>query len=61
MSDLTTSAFLLMATYSHALAPSLGISLLTDSIRIGPGQLTQMMWTLAPDDRGTDDHPRECR
>jgi phthiodiolone/phenolphthiodiolone dimycocerosates ketoreductase len=44
--DSLQDAFL-MAAYSHAAAPSLGISLLTDSIRIGPAQLTQMMWTLA--------------
>jgi phthiodiolone/phenolphthiodiolone dimycocerosates ketoreductase len=37
----------LMTAYCHAAAPSLGISMLTDSVRIGPAQLTQMMWTLA--------------
>jgi phthiodiolone/phenolphthiodiolone dimycocerosates ketoreductase len=44
--DSLQDAFL-MAAYCHAAAPSLGISLLTDSIRIGPAQLTQMLWTLA--------------
>ncbi len=44
--DSLQDAFL-MASYSHAAAPSLGISILTDGLRIGPAQLTQMMLTLA--------------
>lgn len=37
----------LMTSYAHAAAPDLGISLLTDGLRIGPAQLTQMLLTLA--------------
>lgn len=37
----------LMAAYCHAAAPRLGVSLLTDSVRIGPAQFIQMIWTLA--------------
>lgn len=44
--DSLQDAFL-MAAYSHAAAPDLGISMLTDGLRIGPAQLTQMMLTLA--------------
>jgi phthiodiolone/phenolphthiodiolone dimycocerosates ketoreductase len=44
--DSLQDAFL-MAAYSHAAAPSLGVSMLTDGLRIGPAQLTQMMLTLA--------------
>lgn len=44
--DSLQDAFL-MTAYSHAAAPELGISLLTDGLRIGPAQLTQMLLTLA--------------
>lgn len=44
--DSLQDAFL-MAAYSHAAAPSLGISILTDVLRIGPAQVSQMMLTLA--------------
>ncbi|WP_169577150.1 LLM class flavin-dependent oxidoreductase [Sporichthya polymorpha] len=37
----------LMTSYTHAAAPELGISVLTDGLRIGPAQLTQMLLTLA--------------
>lgn len=44
--DSLQDAFL-MTAYAHAAAPELGISLLTDGLRIGPAQLTQMLLTLA--------------
>jgi phthiodiolone/phenolphthiodiolone dimycocerosates ketoreductase len=44
--DSLQDAFL-MAAYTHAAAPELGISMLTDGLRVGPAQLTQMMLTLA--------------
>jgi phthiodiolone/phenolphthiodiolone dimycocerosates ketoreductase len=35
------------AGYAHALAPSLGVSVLLDSHRLNPAHLTQTMWTMA--------------